>query len=115
MGEGQFDLAPAYAHPYVADSRYIDILKNGKTIAKVLVQIEYQGNALNSNGMAMNQDISHISNMLSSDLKSIAQNNNTMNISNMNMSNMNNSQMSNMNNQMNNMNGSQANMNMGYN
>lgn len=36
-------------HPYISDSRYIDIALNGVHFANAYVSIEYQGNAMNTN------------------------------------------------------------------
>lgn len=45
---------PAYMHPYISDSRYIDIALNGVLFANAYVSIEYQGNAMNNTNTNIN-------------------------------------------------------------
>lgn len=72
IGRGELDLTPAYLNPYVKDTKYIDIINNGANVARVEMDIEYQGQAMNNNNnnnmnmnnnnMSMNNgDYNHIS------------------------------------------------------
>lgn len=79
LGEGQIDITPAYHNPYVSDNKYIDILKNGVIFARVYCSIEYQGNAMNNNGMA-NQNYSMMSSIVSNGLHSLMNNSNYNNM-----------------------------------